>query len=152
MFRNLLADFPNLITGLGYRRTSLETTDYNCVAWAFEDQSRWWEPDQFNICYWPDDVKRAYDIKCYVKLCEKFGYVECGDANPEAGFEKLAVYTNGDRFSHITRQLPDGQWTSKLGIGDDISHSLDGLVSTRYGTHTKYFKRAINSSASPNTS
>ena len=34
-------DFPNLLT-TGYEITSPDTIDYNCIAWAAEDNERWW--------------------------------------------------------------------------------------------------------------
>jgi hypothetical protein len=41
----------------------------------------------------------------------------------EAGFEKIAIYVDGDGVpTHAARQLSDGAWTSKLGEWEDIRH------------------------------
>jgi hypothetical protein len=34
-------DYPSLIV-YGYKLTSPDTIDYNCVAWAAEDDETWW--------------------------------------------------------------------------------------------------------------
>lgn len=33
------------LTPTSYKITSPDTIDYNCVAWAAEDQEKWWWPD-----------------------------------------------------------------------------------------------------------
>ncbi|MBU2521028.1 MAG: hypothetical protein KKD50_02235, partial [Proteobacteria bacterium] len=50
--------FPKLQDG-GYRITSLDTVDYNCIAWAAGDTEAWWWPDPLNMYYWPIGVSRA---------------------------------------------------------------------------------------------
>lgn len=146
MLHDLLKLFPNLISGSGYRRTSDPTLDYNCLAWALNDFARWWEPDPFNLFYWPAGVKRSYDLKNYTQVCKDHGYTVCKNGNLETGFEKLVIYTDGQNFTHIARQLPDGQWTSKLGELDDITHSLDGFRGSHYGRPAIYLKRKISPS------
>lgn len=62
-------------------------------------------------------------------------YKVCDDGQPEPGVEKLAIYVDdNDVPQHVARQLPDGNWTSKLGKGEDIQHnSLDSLEGDLYG-------------------
>lgn len=51
------------------------------------------------------------------------------------GYEKVALYVdNAGIPTHMARQLPNGEWTSKLGQLEDISHNdLDALEGTQYG-------------------
>jgi hypothetical protein len=42
---------------------------------------------------------------------------------------------------HAARQLPSGRWTSKIGVLEDIEHSLRDLEGDEYGTATVLMKR-----------
>lgn len=44
------ADFPNL-TSQNHRVIGPDTDNYNCIAWACRDTSRWWQPGA--EYYWP---------------------------------------------------------------------------------------------------
>lgn len=57
-------DFPNL-SACGYRLTSQDSPDYNCVAWAADDDQRWWWPDADGIHYWPPNVPRELALEAY---------------------------------------------------------------------------------------
>lgn len=138
---NLLVAFPNLSTGNGYIHTSDATPTYNCIAHAFGDQTRRWEPDPLGICYWPPGLTRTSAMSGFNALCKSRGYQRCTDGNLEPSVEKLAIYVVHGRFTHIARQLPDGRWTSKLGNAEDITHDLSGLENSSYGTVTIYFKK-----------
>lgn len=142
MLTNLVGFFPNLVVE-GYRRTSQPTKTYNCIAWAASDAAQWWEPGPLGLVYWPPGAPREYTIDAYASAFETLGYEVCGDGNPEAGFEKVALYTMGGEPKHAARLLPDGNWTSKLGPMDDISHSLGGVEGAQYGTATHFMKRPI---------
>ena len=50
------------------------------------------------------------------------GYEICDGADREAGYEKIAIYALEGRWEHAARQLENGQWTSKLGPMEDITH------------------------------
>jgi hypothetical protein len=45
--------------------------------------------------------------------------------------------------THAARQLPDGTWTSKLGISEDIQHALDDLAGAVYRAVVQILKRAL---------
>ena len=139
MTSDLVAVFPQMATE-PYLPTSSATFAYNCVAHAFKDDARWWEPDPLGMYYWPIG-RREKTIKAWVLLAESFGYVSCDNGNLESGFEKIAIYILNQRPSHITRQLDDGTWTSKLGSCVDISHTLAGLEGTEYGRLARYLKK-----------
>ncbi len=61
-------------------------------------------------------------------MLKEFGFekVTIGKKHPadtlEEGYDRVAIYSKGDRFTHITRQLPDGWWASKMGDEQDIEH------------------------------
>ena len=50
------------------------------------------------------------------------GYAICDSDAKEPGYDKVALYARAGLWQHAARQLNDGQWTSKLGQFEDISH------------------------------
>lgn len=68
----------------------------------------------------------------------------CTDAAYEDGYEKIAIYAQGNVPKHVARQLPDGIWTSKLGSDEDIYHNtLDVLEGGDYGDVVQLMKRKV---------
>jgi hypothetical protein len=66
-----------------------------------------------------------------IGILKELGFQVCNDGLLEEGFEKLAVYSinSGVEWDHVARQLPDGQWTSKIGSLLDITHAeLESLT------------------------
>lgn len=117
--------FPNLIAG-EFEVVSEATKQYNCVAWALEDDTKWWdtEPDG----YWPASVSREWNLANLLRVFELQGFSLCDNDDLEEEFEKIAVYTRQDgTLTHVARQRPNGVWTSKLGQSVDIDHLLHGL-------------------------
>ena len=141
MFTDLVALFPNLRTE-AYHITSLCTIDYNCVAYAFGDQTQRWEPDPHNIYHWPIS-KRDLKVKTWVLAAESLGFTVCKSDAFEDGFVKVAIYAKKGKATHVARQLPDGMWTSKLGDLEDITHTLIGIVNTRYGEPSTFLKKKL---------
>lgn len=134
--------FPKLYES-GYKITSPAQPSYNCIAWAAGDASRWWEPDARGLYFWPKSILRAYTLEAYEEAFKHLGFDSCEDPTPEAGWEKVALFTGADgRPTHAARQLTDGMWTSKLGRDVDIAHSnLDGLCGDHYGNPTVILRR-----------
>lgn len=62
------------------------------------------------------------------------GYETCQTRDLEPGKRKIAIYAKGDLPTHAARQLPTGEWTSKLGRYVDIGHALTDLEGEVYGT------------------
>jgi hypothetical protein len=62
--------FPCLAAD-GYVLASPKTHVYNCVAWAAEDASRWWEPG----IYWPGPL--GDDLASLAGLFAALGYAPC---------------------------------------------------------------------------
>ena len=69
------------------------------------------------------------------------GWVEAADDSLEQGFEKIALYANRGTITHAARQLPAGEWTSKLGRDVDIAHSVGELDGPQYGAVIKFYKK-----------
>lgn len=69
--------------------------------------------------------------------------VECGSELLEKDVEKIAVYALNATVTHAARQLPNGRWTSKLGQGHDISHTLQAIAGGAYGSVAAILKRSV---------
>jgi hypothetical protein len=136
--------FPSL-SASGYEITSPAAPDYNCIAWAAEDISRWWEPVAIPLpsyYYWPPGVSLELMLASYVQAFESVGYRVCDDSLEE-GVEKIALYVSADGLpTHAARQLASGEWTSKLGKSVDIRHrSLAALEGEMYGRVARLMRR-----------
>jgi hypothetical protein len=133
-----LSDFSKSLPALrpsNHSVTSPADPDYNCIAWALGDTKRWWEPHFIipappPVYHWPPKLPTDRAISTYIALFETHGYLLAANGQREAGKEKLALYCMGNRFMHVARQLPNGKWTSKLGVAEDLDHDLDALEST----------------------
>ena len=133
--------FPRLRDAT-YKITSPEQADYNCIAWAAGDDSRWWEPDSLGLYYWPEDMPREYTVEVYAEVFRKLGFEVCQDATFEVGAEKVAIFALDGSPTHAARQLADGTWTSKLGQLEDIEHwDLDQVGEGDYGEPVLFLKR-----------
>lgn len=134
--------FPRLRRGQ-YRLTSPATREYNCIAWAAGQTDRWWEPDPFEIYYWPPGVPRQRNAASLIAAFALSGYTQCASASYEKGLEKIAIYTDSQGLpTHAARQLSDGKWTSKLGECEDIEHEeLVSLGGSLYGEPTIFLSR-----------
>lgn len=149
MLTNFAAIFPNLNPSGGYKRTSPSAKEYNCIAWAAGIDSEWWEPDPFGLWAWPPKAPREYSVQAYIAAYQTLGFRRCPSAIPEVGFEKIAIFTKGGVPQHAARLLGTGEWTSKMGQDQDISHALDGLNGSVYGDHSVYMKRRITTAPQP---
>lgn len=80
--------------------------------------------------YWPEDIRADDTVDAWIQLFSLFNFEVCDDADLEDGMEKIAIYADLEgEASHVARQLPSGEWTSKLNKLEDISHrTLDALL------------------------
>ena len=145
--REVLEFFPNLSNG-SFDVTSNLTPRYNCIAWAFHDTERWWWPTPragLPYTYWPAGAPADETLTAFVETFRMLGFEECENVDIEPKAEKIAIYTiDGNKPTHVARQLPTGLWTSKLGQYVDIQHDLYGLDGgTRYGSVTCIMKRSL---------
>ena len=133
-------DFPRL-TAANHRITSPPTPVYNCIAWAAQDTSRWWQPEVF----WPiESPTNDYGIGVLEQMFASLGYLECQVDDYEIGFEKVALYGSVLFYTHASRQLPNGKWTSKLGRSEDIEHDTPDVVAGGiYGEVVQLMRRQI---------
>jgi hypothetical protein len=139
-------EFPRL-TNQNHTDTSPVTQRYNCIAWAADNDTRWWWPDAANIGYWPPGIPRDETIDAFLQAYALQGYVQCADGNLDATLEKIAIFGTpvaGEIYpTHAARQLADGKWTSKLGALEDITHdSLDAVSGGRYGIPVCFLARS----------
>jgi len=139
-------EFPR-IKAEGFDRTSDPTPAYNCVAWAANDQARWWWPigPDHSGCeaFWPKKAPRKNTLKAFTLAFKTLKYEQCKDGTFEKGFEKIAIYAIGTTPTHAARQLPDGKWTHKIGRNIDISTTLSSVEEGIYGKAVRFMKRKI---------
>jgi hypothetical protein len=144
MVRPLEELFPGLAAN-AYQVTSPRDNDYNCIAWAAGDTRRWWWPSQsVGKEYWPPGVPRERTQAAFVAAFATVGYTVCEGDEPEAGFEKVALFADAQaRPTHAARQLPNGSWTSKLGKAEDIEHRLRDVEGLLYGVVVLVMRRPV---------
>lgn len=136
------------LTDENCRLTSPFSRSYNCIGWAAGDASRWWWPDPLGIYYWPSaPVLRAAGIDAFIQAYATLGYFICPDGQSEPLPEKIAIYgldVNGSVVpTHAARQLASGDWTSKLGHFEDITHAqVEDLFGPAYGRARVFMQRA----------
>lgn len=134
------ADFPRL-TAANHRLTSPATPDYNCIAWTAEDTEHWWQPG----VYWPvEDARTSFGIEALISAMTACGYQACHSPQLEPGLQKIALYGDQSFYTHASRQLPSGKWTSKLGQAEDIEHDApEDVAGGVYGEVMLYMQRPI---------
>jgi hypothetical protein len=134
--------FPRL-RDTGYRIIGPADPAYNCIAWAAASTDSWWWPvgDPQRV-HWPTGVPREETIEAIQAVFAALGYAVCEHAEPEPGFEKVALFANTTRVpTHAARQLPGGPWTSKVGQLECIEHALRDLEGPEYGSVVLVMKR-----------
>ncbi len=124
-------EFPNSYTTTPFQLTSPPTPHYNCIAWAFGDDSKWYWPD--GIYFWPPDISRSLELESFIELYALIGYDVCDHGEFEEGIEKIAIFADVDGPTHAARQLNNGMWTSKLGNSNDIEHTIEAMNGGVYG-------------------
>ncbi len=136
--------FPRLAKG-DYQVTSPRDADYNCIAWAVGDPRNWWwpGPDE-ETQYWPPGATREVALPAFQEVFASLGYVPCDNEELDPGFDKIALFADAQGIpKHAARQLPNGRWTSKLGVLEDIEHALRDLEGTVYGSVVLVLKRPL---------
>jgi hypothetical protein len=144
-------DFPKLAID-GWVKSSEDTTDYNCFAFAVRDEGDWYSPLPINGYYWPSDViPRNTLLATMIELYRhEGGFEPCENGDYEEGFEKIALNMNQfGNVTHAARQKNPKTWTSKMGVMEDIEHPLlssledAGLTDDQYGKVAQFLKRPI---------
>jgi hypothetical protein len=135
--------FPNLRAD-NHHVTSKADPCYNCIAWAANQQSKWWWPSPHSKdAYWPPGFRRGTKVRNFEAVFRTQGYKRCNDSSLVDGYEKICLYTDrSGNVTHMARQLTDGLWTSKLGEEVDISHYTPQVLDGgEYGTASVYLER-----------
>ena len=145
----ILGYFPGLRTDKAFLITSEKTRDYNCIAWASGVNTRWEWPTLYNESpeedeYWPTGVMNSEHIEAFIQNFETKGFVCCNNETIEPDVQKIALFAKDGICTHASVQLPDGNWTSKLGSLNDITHSLHALEGEFYGSVAYLMKRPIS--------
>ena len=138
-------EFPRLASE-GFNKTSEETWDYNCIAHAANDKSRWWWPigeANGKAAYWPKKSPKKVSLSAFAHAFKTLGYAKCRDGSLEDGYEKIAIYALNDVPQHAARQLPNGKWTHKMGPNIDLEATLTGVEGQRYGYAVRFMKRKV---------
>lgn len=152
--KELYGIFPNLERAKA-EITSPSDSDYNCIAWALDDQTKWYEP--FGLVLpsstppyvWPPELPSIPDdrrISTYIRFFELFGYEVVDNELLEPGFQKIALYTHDSEFRHVARQTSSGNWSSKMGAQEDIAHDLSALESEgpyAYGKASIFMRKPV---------
>jgi hypothetical protein len=80
----------------GYKVTSTDTEDYNCIAWAVlgDTTKRWWPnaPDY----YWPPECLFPDAVNSFLCVLWVLGYQPCTDGRLEDGYEKVVIYADSN--------------------------------------------------------
>lgn len=139
----LIEDFPGLENDPTFYQASDETPEYNCIAFALGETSRWYWPSDKPEAYWPDEITREVTLDAFVQLFSLHGYSESEHGQHSPGVEKLAIYEADGLVTHVARQDPfGGHWVSKLGAWFDIVHgSPDSICNRTYGEVVYYMQR-----------
>ncbi len=102
--------WPNLSL-TDYQVTSPKSQEYNCFAWAAEEDDRWWQPIPGEQFYWPDGVPQEETLEAYIQAYETLGYEICKEDRLEVGYQKIAIYVDSSSIpTHAARQLANGKW------------------------------------------
>ena len=136
-------DFPNL-RHEDWQRTS-EPANYNCIAFAAGDVTRFWWPNPFfpepSDDFWPTGTPQEETVAAVVLAFSTCGYAPCEDGTLESGVEKVAIYALRDAVKHAALQQENGKWRSKLGPHEDIETTLKGLIGPCYGQVVQFLAR-----------
>jgi hypothetical protein len=137
----VIPGLPNL-SPANYRITSQADASYNCFAWAAHFTDRWLQPDPL-FGYWPSNIPGRLTLNNLTAVYAQVGFERCDDGELEAGYEKIAIYTDRRGLPrHSARQLANGKWTSKLGQAEDIEHDTpEDVEGSEYGQPSRYLRR-----------
>lgn len=80
-------------------------------------------------------------MEAFINLFETIGYTVCENGDLEEGIQKIALFEKDNEPTHAARQLPNGEWTSKLGSHIDVSHSLAAMEGGMYGKAVVFMAR-----------
>ena len=143
----LISAFPNLANE-EFKIIGDPTDQYNCIAYAAGDSTKWWWPDGIN--YWPSWATLDNRMESLKEVFAGQGYEQCHNSTAEEGYQKVALYGFPGGFEHAALQMPNGPWRSKMGQGPIIEHhSPESLSDGMYGSPTIYMRRSTSKTYQP---
>lgn len=84
--------------------------------------------------WWPKEVKCDESKESLVGLFQFFGFEMSDNDLPEDGYDKVALYSDGDCWTHAAKIVAQNIFHSKIGTAWDIKHSGgDVFDNTEYG-------------------
>ncbi len=133
-----------------YKVASNATARYNCMAFANDNDRKWWEAGRYGgRYYWPPKIPDT--LEGWVEIFKRQHYELTSNRETEQGFEKIAIYVDlRDMLpGHVAKS--DGRtWKSKLGRYQDIKHSsldlLEGDHHFEYGIVERVLRRPVEKS------
>ncbi len=132
--------WSNLQENLNFIFTSKQTWEYNCVMWSLNRDDEWRD------FFYSDDgyVNPDQSINPYVAYFQENGFETCENSSLEVGALKICIFSKNGIFSHVSRQLQDGRWASKMGNYEDIEHLTEFDVSgLGYGSPDIYMQKIM---------
>lgn len=130
--------------------TSSKNNGYNCIAFAAGDDTRWWWPVPLRgINYWPKGISREETLEAFIAAFGTQGFTPCADGSLRDGIEKVALFAKRAGAAliptHAAVQLESGQWMSKMGVLEDITHTTCNAVrGPIYGDVVQFLARPRN--------
>ncbi len=137
----LVVAFP-LLSSEGFEIVEQPSEQYNCIAYAADDTSKWWWPDGIN--YWPPWATETNRLDSLKEAFAGLGYEQCDRSDAEVVYQKVALYEVNGEMKHASVQVLNGRWRSKMGQGPVIEHdSPESLSGGMYGNATVYMRRVV---------
>jgi primase-polymerase (primpol)-like protein len=134
--------FPHL-TDVNQKKASEPDPLYNCIAWAFKDNTRHWWPNA-KRSYWPVNIGSSIStMDAFENWFSADGWEKIPNKDSEKGYEKIALYALNGSPTHAARLLDSGKWTSKLGASIDLLHDLTDLEGPEYGSVIAIYRKRI---------
>lgn len=133
----LRKDFPDLQEN-NFELSSPIDRRYNCIAWAVNDNTKWWWPDP--NAYWPTN-RSDITVENFEEAFGTLGYERIETNLPPLAVERVVLYLKADVPTHAARQMTNGRWVAKLGAAWDVEHDYDAFCGGEYGNASVMFER-----------
>jgi|SRR5579871_5987511 len=130
-----------MLTNIAQKKTSDPDDNYNCIAWAFGDNTRFWWPVVNPKAHWPIPFAGLTIMQAFEAWFAHDGWTLTTDETFEAAYKKVALYVVNGVPTHAARLIADGVWTSKLGREMDLSHGRADLDGQEYGSISRVYRK-----------
>jgi len=82
MHRSFPNEFPNSVQE-PFLMTSPQDIRYNCIAWAFGDNEKFYWPSDLPEYFWPENIEKEESIAAFIALYESIAYASCEDGEQD---------------------------------------------------------------------